>query len=147
MRKVFGVLFLMMMAAAFLAAPVAVFATSDSAGVITDLIGKISHGMLSNGEIVALVGILGPLVYRLIQKGLQRLPTRWRWVNNRLTVGILDRLMSYLFGKTVLLYNMRIVAAPEDTEAAKAAARKVAMDHLARNGGILQEVNRALRSS
>ena len=104
-----------------------------------------------------LVPLLGAMLYRIIQIMLQRLPTRWRWANNKLTLGIVNRLLSWLFGKTTMLYNAKLSGKNVKTqnaldgwsvvdhyEKASKALKKEAVKHLARKGGILKAYEKAI---
>ena len=117
---------------------------------ITALFQKIG---LSEALVGGLVSVLGAAAFRGVQVILQKLPTRWRWVNNKLTLGIVNRLLSHLFGKTTMIYNARLsVIEPnpstdtviEEYNKSKEQLRKEALKHLGRKGGVLQEFEKAI---
>ena len=129
-------------------------AVKDSLGIageqITGLFRKFG---LSELLVSSVVSILGAVAFRGLQVILQKLPTRWRWVNNKLTLGIVNRLLSYLFGKTTMIYNARLsVIEPnpsaetvvEEYNKSKEQLRKEALKHLGRKGGVLQEFEKAI---
>jgi hypothetical protein len=113
----------------------------DSLGIVgtalVDLLGKIDLGGQGVG---ALMALLSAVVFRAVQIVLQKLPTKWRWVDNRLTLGIVNRVLASIFGKTTMIYNGKIDTAHKED------LRKEAMKHLSRNGGILQEFEKAVKS-
>jgi len=116
---------------------------------MVDSLGIIGNAVTSNtGEwapiiIQFLLIPLGAGLFRAAQKMLQKLPTKWKWVNNKLTVSIISKIIGGLFGKTTLIYNAQI----ENREKEKKELRKQALQHLARNGGILKEFDEAIKNS
>jgi hypothetical protein len=111
---------------------------NDTLGVIGN---TLSEKLPEYWPIIATVlPVLGSALFRFAQKILQKLPTKWRWVNNKLTVSIIGKIIGAVFGKTTLLYNAQIV----EDEKAKAELKKAAAKHLSRQGGILQAFNEAL---
>ena len=91
--------------------------------------------------IATVLPVIGSALFRLAQKQLQKMPTKWRWVNNKLTVSIMGKVVGAVFGKTTLLYNAQII----EDEKAKAELKKTAMKHLTRQGGILQAFEEAMK--
>lgn len=124
-----------------------VLAASDSLGVAGDGITKLFQKIgLSEALVGGLVTVLGAAAFRVIQIVLQRLPTKWKWVNNRLTLGIINRVLSWAFGKTTMLYNAQLVNDQKEELKAKEELKKTALKHLSRNGGILlQAFNDAVK--
>lgn len=115
----------------------------DTVGVVGNLLidqlDKIGLGQLVT---TALISAIGAIVYRFIQMGLQKLPTKWQWVGNNFVVkGIMNKLVGKLFGKTTLLYNMKV----EGNEKDKVEARKKAIEHLSRKGGELKAFEEAMK--
>ncbi|MBT8490154.1 MAG: hypothetical protein KJN62_03810 [Deltaproteobacteria bacterium] len=94
------------------------------------------------------VSLLGAIVFRVIQIVLQKLPTKWKWVNNKLTLGFVNRLLSRAFGKTTMIYNAQIKSSAIDGVASERRRqeelKKVAIKHLSRNGGIMQAFEAAM---
>jgi hypothetical protein len=110
----------------------------DSLGFIGNLI---TEKVPELGPItVPVIMICGGFLFRVVQKMLQKLPTKWKWVNNKLTVSIISKIISGLFGKTTLFYN----AIPEDIKT-KEELKKEAAKYLSRNGGILQEFEKIIK--
>lgn len=120
-----------------------VFADSitDSIGVVGGFLSPIISKFDPSGKtLLLIISLLSAAAFRGVQIVLQILPTRWSWVNNKLTVSIVSKLISLLFGKTTLLYN----AQPSDGKA-KVELKKEAAKHLARHGGILSAYEDAMK--
>lgn len=110
--------------------------------VLIDQLDKIGLAQVVTG---ALVSALGAISYRVIQVILQKIPTKWRWVGNNVIVkGILNKIIGKLFGKTTLLYNMQLEEEDKRFKEAHDRARKEAIKHLSRKGGILKEFEKAM---
>lgn len=112
---------------------------------MTDTLGVIGNAIAEKipeywPYIAVALSAIGSALFRFAQKMLQRMPTKWRWVNNKLTVSIIGKIIGLIFGKTTLLYNAQIV----EDERAKEELKKEAMKHLSRQGGILQAFNEAI---
>jgi hypothetical protein len=91
--------------------------------------------------LLAGISAAGAVVYRWMQIYLQKLPTKWHWVGNNIVAkGLLNKIVGSLFGKTTLLYNMKVIAPEAEKELAENAAKKKALEHLARKGGVLLSV-------
>jgi hypothetical protein len=123
-------------------------ATGDTLGLIGNaLSAALSKIKFPVESIVAIVGVLSMVAYRGTQILLQRLPTKWKWINNKLTLGIIDKIFVFLFGKTTALYNAKVEAMKMiDNEKASAALREVAAKHLSRHGGILKAFEDAMKN-
>jgi len=144
MKKVFAVLFLVVAAVAGWCAP----ELRDSIGTVGIQIGQLFKKIgLSESLVSGLVPVLGAAAFRLFQIILQKLPTKWKWVNNKLTLGIVNKILSGLFGKTTMIYNAQITLTsdPAANEKAKNKLKEEAAKHLARNGGILNAFNNAMK--
>lgn len=111
---------------------------NDTLGLITNTVADKLPEYLN--ILIPVITAIGAALFRIAQKSLQRLPTRWKWVNNRLTVSIMGKIVGVLFGKTTLLYNAKIV----DDETANAELKKTALKHLSRQGGILHDFNKVV---
>lgn len=112
---------------------------NDTLGLIVNLL---SEKFPTVWEIIApmiSIGAVGAGVYRGIQKILQNLPSKWQWANNKLTLKLSSRIVSWLFGKTTVMYNAEI---PE-VDAAKEEFRKQAEKYLKR-GGVWNEFQKAM---
>lgn len=111
---------------------------NDTLGLIGNLI---SEKLPEWGPIIMpVIFAAGAAIFRALQKILQILPTKWKWVNNKLTVSIISKIIGALFGKTTLVYNMQV----ENKEQIKAEAKKEVIKHLSKKGGILKEFNEAM---
>lgn len=120
---------------------VSIFA-NDSLGIVGGLIDSTISKFDKSGALsLIIIGFIASAIYRGAQIALQLLPTKWKWVNNKLTVGILTKIIQLLFGKTTTLYNADV---DSDSMVAKSALYDTAMKHLSRNGGILQEYEKAM---
>jgi hypothetical protein len=146
MKVFFAFLWLLMLFAFSLCAMAA--AGSDSLGIMGNFIyDKLVKISVSPEVVVSIIGILAMMAYRGIQYALQALPTQWRWVNNKLTLGIVNRILSIVFGKTTMLYNAQVKWTGDamSNQEAVATLKKKAMEHLGRRGGILQAFNEATK--
>lgn len=72
---------------------------------------------------------------RLGQRWLQRRRTIWRYIDNRFTLRLIDRIIGWLFGKTTLIYESKIFCREEDREAATREAARITATHMLRKEG------------
>lgn len=91
--------------------------------------------------VMPVLPVVGAALFRVLQKILQRLPTKWRWVNNKFTVGLIGKIVCFLFGKTTLIYNARTDLDQRSQEE----LRDVALKHLGRQGGIMRAFDAGVR--
>lgn len=126
----------------------ALASVADSGGTVGAVIGDKAPGavkLLGDNLILAIIGMVGALAFRLLQKALQMLPTRWKWVNNKLTVGLINKLIGWLFGKTTLIYNAKVQDDYcTDPAYSKEELKKKATEYLSKKGGVLKEFNKAI---
>lgn len=105
MKKVLFFLFLITAAVAGYCSP----ELQDSIGVVGVQIGNLFKKIgLDTAVAQMLVAVLAATTFRCIQLLLQKLPTKWKWVNNKLTLGIVNRILAALFGKTTMYYNSQV---------------------------------------
>jgi len=114
-------------------------APPDSLGIVGETLIKVIEKIPFIGQNAgAVYGIiatgLGYLLTMLIQLVLKKLPTKWKF-NSKLrdiAVGWVWKLLAWLFGKSVLYYNMKV-----ETDKEKALAVAKAKEHFKKHDPLL----------
>jgi hypothetical protein len=135
MKKLHIVYLVLLMSGAVAAAA----AAADSLGIAGRfLVEKLQAYGIGVPEVMGLLafvvsGIAAGL--RAAQRYLQGRKTVWRFIDNKLTLSIIDRIIGAVFGKTTLIYGAKIECSDEDREKAFKEAARITAEHMLRKRG------------
>ncbi|MCK9428855.1 MAG: hypothetical protein M0R17_02440 [Candidatus Omnitrophica bacterium] len=78
---------------------------------------NVLNNILSHQEIIiAIIGVLTPIIYRALQKLVQYLPSEYKKIGNKIKPTTITIILRFLFGKTATFYKCFVKKDPKATE-------------------------------
>jgi len=121
--------------------PAMIFAQTDSTSIVNELIKMIPAKYHFVAFIITtILSIATPIIYRWLQIKYTQAAIKFKWLNSKIAISIKDRILSWIFGRSCLMYNSQVITdglSEEHKQAAQAAHLEMIKEHFLKHDPLL----------